>query len=426
MADSNDSTKPPSPALRFLRAAGACRVRDLQQLSVLGDLVRGISELIHALQRERGASTIFFGSQGQRFADKLQARVVDSVAAEAQVRSRLEHIDERLDQMRCGARFYLRIARAIQALDVLPLWRAQVTGLKSAPKDIVNGFTDIIAALLSVGFEAADIAADPATSRALVALVNFAQGKEYAGQERAIGGGAFSSATLQEADRTQLCRLAGAQQRAFDMFADFAQADHVAAFEALDAREEAAQLKRMRAALQSSVGGEGAHRVIADEWYEVTTARIDAMKEIEGRLAADLGRLCDEKLGEAQAKLHDTNDIGRDQVAPGMPVALFFAAGDDPGLYGVDPALPKPMRSIIDVVEAQSRRIDEMNLQLESARGALAERKVIDRAKGLLMRSRRLSDEEAYTLMRKAAMNQNKRIIEVAEAIVSMEELLKT
>jgi response regulator NasT len=56
--------------------------------------------------------------------------------------------------------------------------------------------------------------------------------------------------------------------------------------------------------------------------------------------------------------------------------------------YEVGNALPKPMRSILDVVEAQSR--------LESTRVGLAERKTIERAKGLLMRSRRLSEEDAY------------------------------
>jgi len=50
-------------------------------------------------------------------------------------------------------------------------------------------------------------------------------------------------------------------------------------------------------------------------------------------------------------------------------------------LYGMEDGLPKPMRSILDVVEAQSRRIDDISSQLESARVALTERKTIERAK---------------------------------------------
>jgi AmiR/NasT family two-component response regulator len=77
------------------------------------------------------------------------------------------------------------------------------------------------------------------------------------------------------------------------------------------------------------------------------------------------------------------------------------------------------------VVEAQSRRIAEVSGQLESARTALVERKTIERAKGILMESRGLSDSDAYALMRRTAMSQNKRLIEIAESIVSMTDLLK-
>jgi AmiR/NasT family two-component response regulator len=84
-----------------------------------------------------------------------------------------------------------------------------------------------------------------------------------------------------------------------------------------------------------------------------------------------------------------------------------------------------PMHALLDIVAGQSLRIDAINTQLESARQALAERKIIDRAKGLLMHSRRLSEQDAYTLIRQTAMNQNKRIVEVAEAIVSMADILK-
>ncbi len=55
----------------------------------------------------------------------------------------------------------------------------------------------------------------------------------------------------------------------------------------------------------------------------------------------------------------------------------------------------------------------------------LAERKVIEHAKGLLMSSRHISEKEAYALIRETAMNQNKRVVEIAETIISMAEMLK-
>jgi AmiR/NasT family two-component response regulator len=83
------------------------------------------------------------------------------------------------------------------------------------------------------------------------------------------------------------------------------------------------------------------------------------------------------------------------------------------------------MHSIMDVIHAQSRRLKDVSDELQSARAALMERKSIERAKGLLMLNRRLTEKQAYELMRQSAMNQNKRIYEIAEAIISMADILQ-
>jgi hypothetical protein len=431
-----DATEGQTLAARFLRSAQLCRARDLKLLSVLSDLVKGISELIHALQKERGASSIYLGSNGAHFADRLVARVAESRSLEVRVRDHLEHMDEKLDPMSCSARFYTRVAFAFRALDSLPGTREQVSSLALAPQDAVKALTEVIALLLAVGFEAADTAADPETSRALIALVNFAQGKEYAGQERATAGAALSRGHFNAVDRRHLRHLEAAQERAFKIFAEFADPRHVTMFLELSSSPETAEFKQLRAgAYEQSPSGEPP-AVSADAWYEVTTRRIDAMRGIEECVAADLGRLCAVKLAAAKAGAKRVDAVDRD--VPNLTAAFAMLVADpEPAegsegaagggeLYGMEDGLPKPMRSILDVVEAQSRRIDDINSQLESARVALTERKIIERAKGILMRSRRLSEKDAYTLLRQTAMSQNKRIFEVAEAIISMADIFKT
>ena len=69
-------------AARFLRSARLCRTRDLEQLAILCELVRELSGLIHALQKERGASSIFLGSTGTQFAERLAQRVAECRALE--------------------------------------------------------------------------------------------------------------------------------------------------------------------------------------------------------------------------------------------------------------------------------------------------------------------------------------------------------
>ena len=65
-----------------------------------------------------------------------------------------------------------------------------------------------------------------------------------------------------------------------------------------------------------------------------------------------------------------------------------------------------------------------MRSELAATKAALEERKVIDRAKGLIMRAKGISEEQAYALLRKAAMDQGKRLPDVAQAIVTAAEIL--
>ncbi|HUA24971.1 MAG TPA: nitrate- and nitrite sensing domain-containing protein [Steroidobacteraceae bacterium] len=421
-----DTAAAESLAARFWRSARSCRTRDLEHLSLLSELVRAISELVHALQKERGASSIYLGSHGTRFVERLAECVAESQRLESQVRHRLEHVDELLEPASCGARFYTRVAFAAAGLDELPDARRQVSTLAWLSQDAVKSFSDLIALLLAVSFEAADIAADPETSRALIALVNFAQGKEYAGQERAVAGAALSRGRCDGADLRRLRKLQSAQTRSFKTFADFADSLHLAKLAELHGSAAAAELRAMREGMTAQAPDTpSAPAISADAWYEVTTRRIDAMRAIEESIAADLGRLCALKLAEAKATPKRGDTLDREALKIAAPLAMLVShlGAEDGDWYGVGDGLPTPMHSILEVVEAQSRRIDDISSQLKSARMALAERKAVERAKGILMRGRRLSESDAYDLLRKTAMNQNKKMIEVAEAVISMVDI---
>jgi response regulator NasT len=65
-----------------------------------------------------------------------------------------------------------------------------------------------------------------------------------------------------------------------------------------------------------------------------------------------------------------------------------------------------------------------LSRELEEARGELENRKLIERAKGLLMRARGLSEMEAYALLRRTAMGQNRKIVEIAQSLVTAASLL--
>lgn len=94
-------------------------------------------------------------------------------------------------------------------------------------------------------------------------------------------------------------------------------------------------------------------------------------------------------------------------------------------LYAVDGLSAKLVRSITETVLGQFRRFEQLNDELEKSRAALNDRKVIERAKGLLMAHRDFTEDQAYKMLRKMAMDQNKRLVDVAEAVLNMADLLK-
>lgn len=116
------------------------------------------------------------------------------------------------------------------------------------------------------------------------------------------------------------------------------------------------------------------------------------------------------------------------------PVAMFVDQSDD-GLtksaieagvsaYVVDGLRPERIKPIMDAAIARFHMFQRMRTELEATKRALEERKVIDRAKGILMKARNIDEEEAYALLRKTAMTQGRKLADVAEAIVTTAGLL--
>ena len=117
------------------------------------------------------------------------------------------------------------------------------------------------------------------------------------------------------------------------------------------------------------------------------------------------------------------------------PVVVFVDRADDTTMRdaiaaGVSSLVvaglaPQRVRAILDVAIARFQATEATRVELETARANLAERKVIDRAKGILMQQRSLSEDDAYKILRKEAMDRGRKIGEVAQSVVSVADLLK-
>jgi response regulator NasT len=92
--------------------------------------------------------------------------------------------------------------------------------------------------------------------------------------------------------------------------------------------------------------------------------------------------------------------------------------------YVVDGLSVERVRPIVEVALARFEQWQALRRELDQAQTNLAERKVIERAKGIVMKQRRCTEDEAYVLLRKLAMDRNQRLAHVAESVITMAELL--
>ncbi|WP_219217905.1 nitrate- and nitrite sensing domain-containing protein [Variovorax boronicumulans] len=412
--------------LNFLIAALRCEIDALDQLGRTSALVTTIARLVHALQRERGLSNVLLGSGGRRFAGELAAQVAECRRLEQQVRACFDLLEADPRRLGNGARLFSRIAAVLPGLDALPDLRRRIGGLQLPPEQATAAFVKLVAGLLGVVFEAADGATDPEVSRLLAALFNFMQGKEFAGQERACGSAAFASGRNDAERQQRWLHLIDSQERCFQVFSGFAGPALEAEWLAGLQPAQTAELERLRRIACAAPPGTRLDPELSAVWFDCCTRRIDAMQTVEERLTADLHQLCDAKTARARAELA-AHELLQAQLStePPLPSTAFF---DEPAAGASEGAPPygrQLERSILDMVQDQSQRLQAMSDELDTVRASLNERKVIERAKGLLMAHRRLSEEEAHKMLRQTAMNQKRRLIDVAESVLSMAEYLE-
>lgn len=117
------------------------------------------------------------------------------------------------------------------------------------------------------------------------------------------------------------------------------------------------------------------------------------------------------------------------------PIAMFVDKSDADAIgaaieagvsaYVVDGLRKDRVKPILDMAVLRFNAYSRLKAELDEARTALEERKIVDRAKAILMRQRNLGEADAYALLRTAAMNQNRRLVDIAQSLVTAAGLLE-
>lgn len=428
MSGYSDTTK------RFLLAAKHAEIKALEQLSSNCQVVTSVSELIHQFQKERGMSNIFLSSGCERFAKKRLIQINASQQAEEILRSQLKAKYLAGDEMIGNMRLLNSITLALQGMDHISVLRYQIEHQQITALDSSQAFCRLIAGLLTVVFDAADVAVDPEITQLLVALFNFIQAKEYAGQERAWGAIGFTESHFNQSLCEQIDRLQDAQQHCLDVFLEFANKAELAHWKDIEQHVATASLNKLRNMIKQLADGSPIAAEISEVWYDLTTQRIDHMHGIEEMLAERLLENAKQRVKVAQDDLHDhkkrLQKLAAIEQSEHSPLSILFDHTIT-GLHGAEKPLHingnaadklAMQRSFYDLLKEQSEHIKQMENELNQAKRAIADQKQIDRAKLLLMQELGHSEAVAYRTLQKRAMDNKISIAAMAVLVINAAE----
>ena len=381
-------TGSPPGATEWFQHARLMRKQQLCKLAQLGALVSRISHLAHMLQCERGASNIWLCSQGALYAPECKA-------SRALVDEQLHALHQALGSpLMANAALCERVANALSGLEQLPALREQIMARTLPAASVMEHYSRTLRHLLSIVPQLNDSIDDPQIAGRFVALYSLMQGKELAGQERALGAIGFTQGHFSDEMRQTLVDRIDGQQACFDVFLSLTPDNLQEHYHLSIPGAEAEQLRRMACTRQPTAD----KGVLALRWFSLQTERLEHLRSQEELLIADLMMAVDRLITQS------------DNASPEE-----VHADDSLAHYPTQPLLP--------LVRQQAREIEQLSRQLASMRDTLEERKVIDKAKSVLMSHQQMSEEQAWFQLRKMAMDKNQRMVDIARALLTVKAL---
>ncbi len=414
----------------FLIASKASEIQSLEYFLEMGQLIVLVSDLIHALQKERSASNLYLGSKGHHFKDELVSYCIETDQQIDQLNAMLVQVQQNIENHAGNARFMNRIAYALQHLAGLPLCRLQARQLDIEADVVGVFFNQIISVLCSIVFATANTVVDPAITRIFIALFKLMHGKELVGQACALGVEEFFSGRLNVEQYEHLHRLMDGQEHCFEWFSEFSDAASRTLYEDHSHSAYMCEIEELRQqacnhSLSHSLSKTDSQQ--GKQWFNLLTQHMDHLKTVELGLQVHLQRLC-------LARVSDAKHI-RDQPQDFTVTHLVYTEDTFLGFLGAtsltkspklpqldddhtDEIGPKLGCSVLELIQNQAHSLQEMQDQLTAARSVIAEKKVQEKAKVVLMKTYKISEDQAHKLLLKMSMDQGKRLSEIANKIV--------
>ncbi|TMM45640.1 methyl-accepting chemotaxis protein [Colwellia ponticola] len=266
--------------------------QEISTITRLTELSVVYSELVHELQKERGATAGFIGSKGNKFTTQLLTQRNNT---DEKIQNKISYLAEQNFVLTEISQLNTNITAMLQKL---PNIRKQVDRLAIPANDALRFYTTLNAQLLSVATLNADISTDAAITKETIAYYNFLQGKERAGVERAVLSNTFSQGSFIEGMFIKFISLTTQQSTYFDNFNQFTSPQNKTFFTNTLNHSSIKEVDKLREIAENNSAN---FSVDAEYWFEQSTQRIGQLKKIEDKLSQSL-------LALAQAKQSDASN----------------------------------------------------------------------------------------------------------------------
>ncbi len=252
--------------------------------------------LVHELQKERGASAGFTNSKGAKFAVVLSKQRESTNVKREALQAVLAHIDTD----RFGEEYAGQISLALEDLAQIDKTRKKISALQLPLSKVVGYYTGMNDKFLNITKKALFVAQDPDLLREMSAYLSFVESKERAGIERAVGAAGFAggwNAGLID----KFKGLILVQDTYLDVFLAYANHEEQEFFENKISDASFVEVQRMRnfAIKSASTNGPSSEKIDAAHWFKTITKKINVLKKIEDHLAYDVKLVAEEGASSA-------------------------------------------------------------------------------------------------------------------------------
>ncbi|MEZ8858396.1 methyl-accepting chemotaxis protein [Vibrio sp. 10N.247.311.51] len=267
---------------------------EMSSLNQLTRLSVVYSELVHELQKERGMTAGFIGSQGTKFVSELASQRTSADNRRNQRNDYWQSANIELPQIN---RLNTEISQSLNQLSSI---RNRVDSQSIPLSEALGYYTQLNAKLLSVSALIAELSSDAAITTETIAYYNFLQGKERAGIERAVLNNTFSKNEFGPGMLVKFISLVTEQNTYFSNFEVLSNPANVRFFEQQLNDRSVAEVEKLRGLAESKMSGFDVDPVY---WFSQSTARIVQLKKTENHLAQSLIALTETKMSEAQSAM---------------------------------------------------------------------------------------------------------------------------